>query len=303
MIVPRREFLKMLGVATGSLGLGGCDREWLVPDNLVELAQRGPGLESQVPTICGLCESGCGLTVRLVDGVPVGLKGNPHHPLNRGGLCPVGQAGLEVLYAPNRLRKPQRRSPRGELEPISWNDALAEIGRLLGKLRSENQGSRLALLTDEPGLLFQELAASFARAMGTSNVSSSKNNEFLPFTLTQGIGQVPGFDLGKADLVMSFGLDLFEDGSAPLHAISSVVGSRATEERAALLYAGTRLSSGSSKAEIYVPIEPGTHGALALGVAHVLVREGNYDKAFVAEHTFGFEDWEDDQGQIGRAHV
>ena len=112
-----------------------------------------------------------------------------------------------------------------------------------------------------------------------------------------GIGQVPGFDLGKADLVMSFGLDLFEDGSAPLHAISSVVGSRATEERAALLYAGTRLSSGSSKAEIYVPIEPGTHGALALGVAHVLVREGNYDKAFVAEHTFGFDDWGDDRGR------
>ena len=297
MIVPRREFLKMLGVATGSLGLGGCDREWLVPDNLIELAQRGPGLESQVPTICGLCESGCGLTVRLVDGVPVGLKGNPHHPLNRGGLCPVGQAGLEVLYAPSRLQGPMRRGASGELEPSSWDDALAEVGGRLGRLRSESQGSRVALLTDEPGRLFQDLAASFARAIGTPNVSSSKNDEFLPFTLTQGIGQVPGFDLGTADLVMSFGLDLFEDGSAPLHAISSMVGSRATEERAALIYAGTRLSSGSAKAEIYVPIEPGTHGALALGVAHVLVREGNYDRDFVAEHTFGFEDWEDDQGR------
>jgi anaerobic selenocysteine-containing dehydrogenase len=297
VIVARREFLKMLGVATGGLGLGGCDRDWLVPDRLVELAQRGPGLESQVPTICGLCESGCGLTVRLVDGLPVGLKGNPHHPLNRGGLCPVGQAGLEVLYAPNRLQTPQRRGASGELEPVSWDDALDEIGGLLGKLRSEDQGSRVALLTDEPGRLFHDLAVSFTRAVGSPNVSSSKSEGLLPFTLTQGIAQVPGFDLDKADLVMSFGLELFEDGPAPLHAISAMVGSRPTEERAAHIYAGTRLSAGSSKAEIYVPIEPGTHGALALGVAHVLVREGNYDRDFVAEHTFGFEDWIDDQGR------
>ncbi len=297
MIVPRREFLKMLGVATGTLGLGGCDRDWLVPDRLVELAQRGPGLESQVPTICGLCESGCGLTVRLVDGLPVGLKGNPHHPLNRGGLCPVGQAGLEVLYAPNRLRAPQRRGAGGELEPVSWEDALAEVGGLLGKMRSEGQGSRVALLTDEPGRLFHDLAARFAQAVGSPNISSTKSQGLLPFTLTQGIAQVPGFDLDKADLVMSFGLELFEDGPAPLHAISAMVGSRQTEERAAHIYAGTRLSAGSSRAEVYVPIEPGTHGALALGVAHVLVREGNYDRDFVAEHTFGFEDWIDDQGR------
>ena len=68
MIIPRREFLKMLGVAAGAAGMGGCGSKWLVPDNLVELAQRGPGLESSLQTICGLCEGGCGLTVRLVDG-------------------------------------------------------------------------------------------------------------------------------------------------------------------------------------------------------------------------------------------
>ncbi len=286
----------MLGVASGTLGIGGCGRDWLVPDRLVELAQRGPGLESQAPTICGLCESGCGLTVRLVDGLPVGLKGNPHHPLNRGGLCPVGQAGLEVLYAPHRLQAPQRRGAGGELEPVSWDDALAEVGDLLRQLRSENQGSRVALLTDEPGQLFRDLADSFARAIGSPNISSTKSEGLLPFTLTQGIAQVPGFDVGKSDLVMSFGLDLYEDGPTPLHAISAMVGSRATEDRAAHIYAGTRLSAGSAKAEIYVPISPGTHGALALGVAHVLVREGNYNRDFVAEHTFGFEDWIDDRG-------
>ena len=109
MILELREFWKLLGLAAGTTGLGGCGHSWQVPDNLVELARRGPGLESDIQTICGLCEGGCGLTVRLVDGLPVGLKGSPHHPLNRGGLCPVGQAGLEVLYSTDRLQTPLRR--------------------------------------------------------------------------------------------------------------------------------------------------------------------------------------------------
>lgn len=286
----------MLGVASGSLGIGACDRNWLVPDDLVERALRGPGLETQVSTICGLCESGCGVVVRLVDGLPVGLKGNPHHPLNRGGLCPVGQAGLEVLYAPNRLLGPQRRDSGGDLLPASWDEALAEIGAHLEQLRSSGQGSRVVLLVDEPGLLFRELAESFAGAVGSPNVAATREGQVRAFGLTQGLEEVPGFDLGRADLVMSFGLDLFEEGPAPLHAISAMIGSRADEERAVLVHAGTRLSVSATKAEMFVPIRPGTHGALALGIAHVLVREGNYDRAFVDEHTFGFEDWTDEQG-------
>ncbi|MGB3562864.1 MAG: twin-arginine translocation signal domain-containing protein, partial [Thermoanaerobaculia bacterium] len=140
MILPRRDFLKMLGVAAGAATVGGCGREWAVPDRLVDLALRGPGLESQAQTICGLCEGGCGLTVRLVDGLPVGLKGNPHHPLNRGGLCPVGQAGLEVLYAPGRLQGPLRRDAEGAYESTTWESALGEIGGRLADLRAAGEG-------------------------------------------------------------------------------------------------------------------------------------------------------------------
>ena len=75
MIIPRREFLRFCGLAAGA-GMAGCDRLWSVPDRLVDLALRGPGLESHLQSVCGLCEGGCGLTVRLVDGLPVGLKGN-----------------------------------------------------------------------------------------------------------------------------------------------------------------------------------------------------------------------------------
>ncbi len=297
MIVGRREFLKVLGATAGSLGFGACDRRWSVPARLVDLALRGPGVESERHTVCGLCPSGCGLKVRLVDGVPVGLKGNPRHPLNRGGLCPVGQAGLEVLYAPERLRGPLRRGEDGAHHPTTWEEALAEISTRLAGIRAAGRGDAVALLSGEPGRLFHELAERFAGALGIPRVARVGGESPVPYRLTQGLEEAPGFDLGHSDLVLSFGLDLFEDGPAPLHAISALIGTRPTERRAALLHVGTRLSPSATKAESYLAVEPGTHAAAALGIAHVLVREGRVDPDFLAEHTFGFEDWTDGAGR------
>jgi len=58
MILPRRDFLRLLGVAAGTAGLDGCGQMWAVPDARIERALRGPGLESAVQTVCGLCPSG-----------------------------------------------------------------------------------------------------------------------------------------------------------------------------------------------------------------------------------------------------
>jgi anaerobic selenocysteine-containing dehydrogenase len=296
MILPRREFLRLLGITTGAAGIGGCGSLWSVPDEMVERALRGPGLESEVQTVCGLCPSGCGVTVRLVDNMPVGLKGNPHHPLNRGGLCPVGLAGLELLYGPDRLRVPLRRQAGG-LENSTWEEALGDIAARLAELRRAGEGSRIAVLHDEPGFLFDDLAQRFGRSLGSPNVARPVDPESLAYKLTQGIDAPPAFDLAETDLVLTFGLDLYEEGPAPLHAISSMIGARSTEERARTIHVGTRLSPSASKAEEWVAVQPGTHAAFALGVAHVLVREQRYDADFVAGHTFGFDDWTDDGGR------
>lgn len=297
MILDRRELLTLLGLATAGATVGGCGARWRVPEELVERALRGPGLESFERTICGQCESGCGLTVRLVDGLPVGLKGNPDHPLNRGGLCPVGQAGLEVLYAPDRLSGPLRRDGEGGYRPVAWEEALGEVAERLAALRERGEGHRFALLNGEPGQLFGELADRVAHALGSPNVARSPRHPTLAYGLSQGLDQAPGFDLRHADLVVSFGLDLYEDGPAPVHAIAALVGSRRDDGRAGLVHVGTRLSPSASNAERWVPVRPGTHAAFALGVAHVLVREGRYDRRFVAEHTSGFDDWTDGEGR------
>jgi len=297
MRIPRRDFVRLLGVSAGALGAGGCGREWLVPDRLVERALRGPGLETHLQSVCGLCETGCGLTVRLVDGLPVGLKGNPQHPLNRGGLCPVGQAALDVLYAPERLQVPLRRAGDGRYTTTTWAEALDEIASRLSELHARQAAERIALISEEPGELFAGLAERFARALGTPNLAPRRGLAALPFSLSQGLDVIPGFDLAQSDLVLSFGLDLYEDGAAPLHAISALVGVRPDEARATLLHVGTRLSPSAAKAEQRIAIRPGTHAAFALGVAQVLVREGRCDTRFLAEHTHGFEDWSDGAGR------
>lgn len=297
LVIERREFLKLLGVAAATAGFGGCGPNWRVPDRMVELALRGPGLEAWRHTVCGLCEGGCGLAVRTVDGIPVGVKGSPRHPLNRGGLCPVGQSALEVLYSPARLREPLRRGEDGRLHPVSWDAALDELAARLTALSGAGNGRRIALLSGEPSLVFDQLVHRLFHAIGSSNVARVHDGSALPYYLAQGLAEPPGFDLAGTDLVLSFGLDLFEDGPAPVHAMAATIGSRAAGERAAFLHVGTRLSPSASKAEDYVIVRPGTHGAFALGVAHVLVREGDFDRAFVAEHTAGFEDWTDEGGR------
>ncbi len=294
MVLRRREFLSLLGVAGGAAGLAGCQNFWVVPEELVSLALRGPGLESEAQTICGLCEGGCGVRVRLVDGIPVGVKGNLNHPLNRGGLCPLGQAALEILYSPHRLRGPMEKTSSGEHRPIGWEDALGRIAEVLDRLVSAGEGHRIALLTAEPSELFLGLARYFTLAVGSKNFGRMELEGSLAYRLTQGLAGPPGFDLSRSDLVLSFGLDLFEDGPAPMHAISALVGERDNEALASVLHVGTRLSPSGAKAERYVRIAPDTHGAFALGVANVLVREGRIDRDFVDRRTFGFEDWTQD---------
>lgn len=297
MILGRREFLELFGLAAGGAAFGGLGRLWEVPDEAYKRALRGPGQEAFANSVCGLCGAGCGVRVRLIDGLPVGLKGNPGHPLNRGGLCPVGQAGLEVLYAPERLKAPLRRDGKDRLQPVSWDEAFADIATRLSDLRSSGNEQRIAVLNGEPSQLFRDLARRFTHSLGSSNFATMTAPRSTAYRLAQGIEHLPGFDLNNADLVVSFGLDLYEDGAAPVHAIAALIGSRTGDAGAELIHVGTRLSPTATKAKMRIPIKPGSYGAFALGVAHVLVREGSFDKEFVSEHTFGFDDWIDENGR------
>src|SRR5512146_2589476 len=107
----RRDFLKAAGFTVSLALAGGCNRA-PVQKALPLLAQPEelvPGRPLYYATTCAGCSAGCGALVKVRDGRPIKLEGNPQHPLSRGGLCAVGQASILGLYDSHRLREPLRR--------------------------------------------------------------------------------------------------------------------------------------------------------------------------------------------------
>src|SRR5271170_3531052 len=153
--MQRRDFIKITAAGGAAAALEGCgnpDHQLIrfIPDeDLI------PGIATWKPSLCTLCAAGCGLLVRVMQGeaevvhngqlglLKMGLakklEGNPQHPVNMGKLCPRGQAGLQVVYHPDRVRNPLKRrgsQGSGDFQEISWEDALKELTAQLTSLRS-----------------------------------------------------------------------------------------------------------------------------------------------------------------------
>ena len=146
--MDRRSFIKLTAVTGTSAALASCGNpenqiiRFLPAEDIV------PGVAVWKPGVCPLCQAGCGLTVRVMDAeadvlrngqagiVRVSaakkLEGAPEHVLNRGGLCPRGQAGIQITYHPDRITQPLKRSGSrgdGRYDAISWDDAIGEVCR------------------------------------------------------------------------------------------------------------------------------------------------------------------------------
>jgi len=302
MEIKRRDFLKLFGGLSGAVLLGGCglDEVFDVPEALVAKARNGPGIETWKNTICRLCPGGCGIRVRLIDGTPVYVKGNPNYPVNQGGMCPLGLSALHALYNPDRLKGPIKRTGppgAGTWEPISWDEALKIITDTLIKLRGEGKSHQVAWLGyDERGLMKEHITR-FMRAYGSPNYFqfSPTQNDVVPYLLLHGRPQIPAYDFLNAKLVVSFGSNFLEEGYSPIY--YTKLYSHHQERETRYIQIETRMSLTAANADRWIPVHPGTYGALALGLAYVLIREELYDSTFVKRQTFGFEDWTDRSGE------
>ncbi len=160
------------------------------------------GEERWVLSTCALCEAGCGIKVRVVEGRAVKIEGNPEHPVNRGGLCSRGQAALQALYHPERVRSPLRRTGSrggGQWKTISWDEAIGEVTAKLAKLRAAGHPERLVLIDGETGTFTHDLWARFLSAYGSPNhvgmESARAAGVELATLYTQGRYGLPAYDL------------------------------------------------------------------------------------------------------------
>jgi len=314
--VSRRDFIKGSGIAATAVatvaaasGTRALLESNATPGHRTGLALAAEPLDEQwIKTTCALCPSGCGLEVRVVNGRAVKVEGNPLHPLNQGVCCLKGQASLEMLYSPERLRHPRIQTGErgsGDWREASWDEALDLVAGKLAALRSAGQAHAVAFMHGETRGQMRPLITRFMTAYGSPNVISQKSlNEAaarLGMFLSQGINGLPVYDLNNARYVMAFGGNLLESSH---HVIGYLAAAafmrRGRPDRGKLVAVHPRLALTGIKADEWVPIRPGTYAALALGMANVMITSGLYDEDFVRDFTFGFEDFEDAAGNPHR---
>jgi anaerobic selenocysteine-containing dehydrogenase len=303
MSVDRREFLWAMGAASAGLAMQGLPNVFWASDEEPDPGW-APGVEDHLTSSCLVCPARCGIRGRVVDGQLVRISGNPLHPMSRGGVCPRGIAGVQMLYHPERLATPLARvGPRGshEWRSITQDEAISMIVERLGALRAEGRPEGLALLAGYCEGSARDVWSHFLQAFGSPNYVSEDYADATDsiMELVHGIRRRPSYDLGGASLVLSFGAPLFEAWWSPLQAFTAFADPHQPEgPRPRFVQVDTRFSRTAARSQEWVGIRPGTHATLALGIAYVLIRDQLFDIDFVAEHVTGFEDYTDEEGQV-----
>jgi menaquinone reductase, molybdopterin-binding-like subunit len=314
--MKRRDFLKTGGIAgTAGLILDGCGKPQQLIPLLVAEDRFVPGEESWVRTLCQQCSAGCGITVRIMQGESIRtingqqkrvkavqakkIEGNPEHPISMGGTCARGQAGVQVLYHPDRIQTPLKLSGQrgsGQYQPITWKEAQQLLVTQLQQQQAAPEA--IAILTGRRnrgtmGVIVERLAA----GLGTPNLVSYDPFDPAPIRrameLVTGVSRLPAVDFANSHFLLSFNANLFETFLSPVRNIYSYGQMRQGRPgiRGTFVHAEPRLSQTAACADEWLPIRPGTEGLLALSIAHVIVAEKLYDADYVGQSTGGFAEW------------
>lgn len=296
MKIDRRSFLSFL--IGGAAGTALSPLPWKMTDDISIWTQMWPwvpipekGEVSTVTSACTLCPGGCGISVRKVDDRVVKIEGLEGHPINNGGLCTLGLAGAQLLYGPRRVKAPMK-NVGGRLVEISWEEALGDISARLKELRENGQPHRVGCIAGTDRGTVPELLNRFLTVYGSSQffrVPSIQDTYELTLYLMQGVRASAGFDFENADFVLSFGSGLLDGWGAPVNIFQAH--SRWCERGGKLVQIEPRQSRTAAKADRWIPINPGSEGALALGLAGVIIQESLYDADFVDRQSSGFDAW------------
>ncbi|MFC1821546.1 molybdopterin-dependent oxidoreductase [Thermodesulfobacteriota bacterium] len=308
----RRNFIKL--VIGGAAGIHLTPLPWKLMDDSAIWTQNWPwvpvppvGEFSHETSVCQLCPGGCGIEVRKVEKRAVKIEGRTDYPVNPGGICPLGTGGLQLLYNETiRHTSPMKRiGPRGaaKYQPISWEEALTELTKRIKGLRRKGQPEAVAAIDGNPkrssmALLIQR----FMKTLGSPNyvgIPSVEDTYSLTNMLMQGNEGPMAYDLENADFIISFGCGLIEGWGSPGRVINAwgVWRSEPQKEKTKIVHIDSRASRTASKSDQWLAVIPGTEGALALGLAHVIIRNGLYNREFVDNYTFGFSGWRSDDGK------
>ena len=274
--MDRRRFLAVTGVAgAGTAVLSGCssDRVAKLVPYLVQDEDQVPGIPTVYASTCAECSAACGLHVITREARPIKLEGNPAHPVNAGKLCARGQAGLQGLYNPDRIRGPVRRQANGGFAPISWDEAIALLAREVTTSRG-----RVAVLSGQGPGTFDDLLEAWSAAVGARPVRWEPFGQEPLRQANQAVfgrGDLPVHDFASAHYILSFGADFLETWISPLEHQRGYAASHGFHDgrMAKHVALSPRRDLTALNADVWHGLVPGSEAAVALAMAQVILAE------------------------------
>lgn len=243
-------------------------------------------------SICAICDptTQCGLDLYVKDGRIIKVEGSKENPYSEGTLCPKGASQRQYVYSEDRLKTPLKRTgPRGSgrLEPVSWDEALDTIAARFNAIKKEDGPRSVAFYAGYTKYFrpyLKRLAHSFGSPNYLTESSTCSKATALAQQLVFGLPSRP--DLANASCLIVWSANPFYTNPGNARAIL-----RGKERGMKLIVVDPRETPTTAHADIHLQVRPGTDGALALSMANVIINEKLYDRPFVAEHSYGFEEY------------
>ena len=256
--------------------------------------------------ICGICPAGCVVRAEVVDGRLGRVEAHPEHPL--GMICTIVSHSAAVVHDPERLQTPLKRvGPKGsyEFEPCSWDEAMGAISEHLLRQRDEHGPEAAAIYTGRGSFdmalcdVFQPQEAAVSSASSVLFPYGSPNTlgvgalcyvSFAMIAPDTTLGEMlitMDVDLEQAELIVLWGANPATDSPPVAHQRILAAKRRGAQ----IVSIDPRRNGTARQTEAdWVPVRPGTDGALALSMIEVLIDEELYDEDFARDWTVGFED-------------
>lgn len=299
MRLTRREFIKASALGAGMLAVG-CAATGDKPVTSAMAYRRarpaGPAVGEWVSTTCQGCTQWCAVQVFVQEGRATRVRGNPNSKTNHGYVCPRGHFIPQQTYDPDRIKGPMKRTNpvkgRGVdpgWVPIGWDEALDLVAARMIELRNAGEPQKLCYLRGRYSPTSTELLyGTLPKVFGTPNYFSHSaicaEAEKMGPGLTQGFFGYRDYDLANTQCLVAWGVDpLASNRMVPnaIHRFGEILA------RGKAIVVDPRLSNAAAKAHEWLPVKPGTDGALAAAIAHVMLTEGLWNREFVGDFKDG----------------
>lgn len=292
IVVSRRDFLKASGAAVATAAIiPRVDFRFLTSE-----PQAVASPEQWVASGCNGCVGWCPLRVRVVNGKAVKIEGNPESKWTRGKLCPRARLNLQILYDPDRVKKPLKRtnpSKGRDQDPgwveITWEEAIQTVASKMKALRDRGTPERLALFRGrytplDADLLYGRLIKAYGSPNSISHSALCSETDKSGNWYARGEYAYTSYDLEDANYIIAFGSPYLES-NRPVTGLltAAAAGRRGRGIRPKTVVVDPRQSVSAARADEWLPVNPGTDGALALGIAHEILTAGLWDRKFVGD--------------------